>query len=212
MGLKESLKELAEKEKLSVKREVKKELTKITKEKILEKKCIICEDNAKYSIKGSNDYYCKDCAIEYFGDLSHLKKIQASISQKKFCIYVAGKFEKKDIILDLYQQLKKQGHEISYDWTTHKNIKPYSENQSIARGYAENELNGICRCDVFIYLADEHGTTLPMEFGAALALSKTKNKPIVYAVGKFNDKSPWFFNKKVRRRNDINQVIKELKK
>ena len=78
MGLKESLRKLQEQErldkKLSLKREVKKELTKLKNEKILDKKCIMCGDSAKYSIKGSNDWYCKDCAVEYFGDIKHLKK------------------------------------------------------------------------------------------------------------------------------------------
>ena len=78
MGLKESLKKLQEQErldkKLSLKREVKKELTRLKYEKILDKKCIMCGESAKYSIKGSSDWYCKDCAIEYFGDIKHLKK------------------------------------------------------------------------------------------------------------------------------------------
>ena len=79
MGLKESLKRLVEQEradkKLSLKREVKKELTKIKNEKILDKKCMMCGSTARYSIKGSNDWYCKDCAVEYFGDVKSLKKI-----------------------------------------------------------------------------------------------------------------------------------------
>lgn len=75
MGLRESLKELQEKEKLNVKREVKKELTKIKKETKKGKKCIICDDNARYVLKGTNDSYCKDCALEHFSDLGYLKKI-----------------------------------------------------------------------------------------------------------------------------------------
>jgi len=78
MGLKESLKKLQEQElldkKLSLKREVRKELTKLKNEKIQSKKCVMCGDDANYSIKGSNDWYCKDCAAEYFGDLKNLKK------------------------------------------------------------------------------------------------------------------------------------------
>ncbi|MGV8141188.1 MAG: non-canonical purine NTP pyrophosphatase [Candidatus Woesearchaeota archaeon] len=78
MGIKESLKKLQEQEqldkRLSLKREVKKELTKLKREKISAKKCIECGETAKYSIKGSSDWYCKGCAIEYFGDLKNLKK------------------------------------------------------------------------------------------------------------------------------------------
>jgi len=125
-------------------------------------------------------------------------------------IYVAGKFEKKDMVLDTYKKIKEIGYNVSYDWTKHKPIKPYLQNSKIAAQYSDNELKGIIESDVFIYMTDEKGTTLPMEFGAALALLKTKNRPLVYAVGKFNDKSPWFFNKLVNRRDSIDEVIKEL--
>ncbi|MFP4403416.1 MAG: hypothetical protein ACOC3X_01265 [Nanoarchaeota archaeon] len=54
------------------------------------KKCIICSEDAEYNIKGTNDYYCKDCAIEHFGDLSMLvevekiaKKIKDMVDNKK---------------------------------------------------------------------------------------------------------------------------------
>lgn len=126
-------------------------------------------------------------------------------------IYVAGKFQKKKEIIEIYNRMKLLGHEISYDWTTHKNIKPYSQNSKIAAKYSEKELKGIEDCDLFIYLSDEGGTTLPMEFGSALILAKIKNKPKVYALGDFNDKSPWFFNKRVKRVNSIDDLIKDLR-
>ena len=75
MGLKESLKELQKNEKLSIKREVKKELTRLKREKLLEKKCVICNsENAKYYLKGSTKGYCKECALEHFSDLKCLER------------------------------------------------------------------------------------------------------------------------------------------
>ncbi len=38
-------------------------------------------------------------------------------------IYVAGKLENREKIKEIYGQLIKKGHEISYNWTTHKEIK-----------------------------------------------------------------------------------------
>ncbi|MBW2982391.1 hypothetical protein KY343_05910 [Candidatus Woesearchaeota archaeon] len=40
------------------------------------KKCIICDKEAEFGIKDSNEYYCKECASEHFKDLSYLKKIE----------------------------------------------------------------------------------------------------------------------------------------
>jgi hypothetical protein len=124
-------------------------------------------------------------------------------------VYVAGKFQKKDLVLEAYKKIEELGHEVSYDWTTHKSIKPYSENVGIAEEYSENELEGISKSDVFIYITDEKGTTLPMEFGSALMSAKIKKKPLIYVVGEFNDKSPWFFNKLVKRRNTLDGVFED---
>ncbi len=40
------------------------------------KKCIICDEEAKLCIKGSNDCYCEECANENFGDISYLVKVE----------------------------------------------------------------------------------------------------------------------------------------
>jgi hypothetical protein len=40
------------------------------------KKCMICEDAAIFSIRGTNDFYCEACAIENFADLSVLEKLE----------------------------------------------------------------------------------------------------------------------------------------
>ena len=40
------------------------------------KKCIICNKEAEYAIKDCSESYCKECAIEHFGDISCLTKIE----------------------------------------------------------------------------------------------------------------------------------------
>lgn len=75
MSLKDSLKKMNEQENINLKRELVKELTKIKNLNKKNKKCVICFKAAKYLLKGTNNYYCKDCALENFSDLKHLKKI-----------------------------------------------------------------------------------------------------------------------------------------
>ncbi|MFW5990633.1 MAG: hypothetical protein ACOCZ6_00180 [Nanoarchaeota archaeon] len=41
----------------------------------MSKKCIICGAEAGYCIKGTSDYYCEECALEHFGDLCMLIKV-----------------------------------------------------------------------------------------------------------------------------------------
>jgi len=57
------------------------------------KKCIICEEEAKFGIKNSNEYYCKECATEHFQDLSYLQKIE---EQAKIIKNIVEKQEKEE--------------------------------------------------------------------------------------------------------------------
>lgn len=126
-------------------------------------------------------------------------------------VYIAAKFEKKEIVLELVKKLAQKGHEFSYNWTTHKSIKPYFQNIDLATIYSNNELNGIANSDVFIYIPEYKGHTLHMEFGAALILAKIYGKPSkIYAVGEFNKDSPWLVNPLVIRKDSVEEVLEEL--
>ncbi len=125
---------------------------------------------------------------------------------------MAGKFEQKQQIRKLYKKLEDLGFEIAYDWTTHKPIKPYVENQDQAAKYSENEVSGILDSDIFIFLSHPEGNTLKMEFGGALILSAKTGRPDIYAVGKYTGISPWFFNPSVTRVENIDNVLEILSK
>ncbi len=47
------------------------------------KKCIICEGEAVYCIKDTSDYYCENCAVDSFGDISYLIKVEEQAKQLK---------------------------------------------------------------------------------------------------------------------------------
>ena len=124
--------------------------------------------------------------------------------------YIAGKFEEVDIIHQLFERVRSQGHDISYDWTTHVKSKPYTEHIERIRNYAENELEAILDSDVFIYLTHERGTTLHMEFGAALAKKKLGGSISIYAVGENNARSPWYFNPLCTRVDTVDEAFADL--
>ncbi len=124
--------------------------------------------------------------------------------------YIAGKFEEVDIIHALFTRVRKAGHEIAYDWTTHVKAKPYIEHVPLIRGYAENELTAILASDVFIYLTHERGTTLHMEFGAALTKKKLGGHIDIFVIGEHNDRSPWYFNPLVQRVATVDEAFTAL--
>ena len=47
------------------------------------KKCMICGGEAKFSIKGTSDFYCEECAEESFSDLSLLQKVEEEAQKLK---------------------------------------------------------------------------------------------------------------------------------
>ncbi len=47
------------------------------------KKCLICEEEAKFAIKHTKDYYCEECAQDQFGDISYLVKIGEETQQQE---------------------------------------------------------------------------------------------------------------------------------
>ena len=47
------------------------------------KKCVICEGEADFVVKGTSDYYCKQHAEEFFGDISVLQSIDAQARELK---------------------------------------------------------------------------------------------------------------------------------
>ena len=64
------------------------------------KKCIMCKRNADLMIKGTSDFYCKECAVEQFGDIEVLVSVDDE----------AGKLKKKvdDIITQADEILREQ--------------------------------------------------------------------------------------------------------
>lgn len=47
------------------------------------KKCILCDKEAEYVMKGTNDGYCKECAEDNFGDVSYLVKAEKEANKIK---------------------------------------------------------------------------------------------------------------------------------
>jgi len=124
--------------------------------------------------------------------------------------YIAGKFEEVEQIHTAFERVRAAGHEISYDWTTHVKSKPYTEHVERIRQYGENELQAILDSDVFIYLTHERGTTLHMEYGAALAKKWQGGSIEIYAIGEHNARSPWYFNRHTKRVDSIEEVFADL--
>lgn len=128
-------------------------------------------------------------------------------------VYVAARFYEKELVLQVYKLLQEAGHEISADWTMHKNIKPYSQNLETAKDYAVEDIEGVRKSDIFILLlGDQPGTGVSTELGVAIMSFLTFAKPKIYLVGNQLDQNFCFFHPVVIRKKTIGDVLQEINK
>ena len=130
---------------------------------------------------------------------------------EKKTAYVASRFAMKENVREIYSKLEMIGYSVSGDWTSHRSVKPYTENQELSAEYAIEDLEAVRRSDVFILISDAAGTGMHTEFGAAIDHYLEFKKPVIYVIGKHLDSSMFFFHTSVRRKDTTDEVIEELK-
>lgn len=126
-------------------------------------------------------------------------------------IYVAARLHDKKRVLDLHAKLRELGHEISHDWTTHKNIKPYQANLKLANDYAAVDMQGVKAADIFVLLTNsEIGAGSAGELGAAIALNLIMGKPKVFVVGEHLANNLFYYHPIVTRLNYLAELLELL--
>ncbi|MBR9702288.1 hypothetical protein GOV13_05200 [Candidatus Pacearchaeota archaeon] len=126
-------------------------------------------------------------------------------------IYVATTFENKEKLLEIHKKIKEMGHEIAYDWTTHKPIKPYDKNKDLAIQYSSKDIEGVDNCDIFILISNEKiSPGMHTEFGAAIFSNMKYGKPLIYVVGEHTSNSIFYFHPSVKIVDSVDEVISEI--
>lgn len=127
--------------------------------------------------------------------------------------YIASRLHDREKVRQLADQLKQLDIEITHDWTTHKNIRPYKNNLLLAEQYATADLEGIKDADVFIFLTQpEIGSGSAGELGAAIMLSICFGKPDIYVVGKHVEKNLFYYHPAVKRIDNSTLLLDKLAK
>ena len=126
-------------------------------------------------------------------------------------IYVSSKFSNKPTVKKIQKLLGLHGHHITEDWTNNTNAYPCDKHQKSSRLNAVLDANAIRESDIFIYVTTkEAGIGSSTEFGIALHALQHNGKPEIYVVGKNLANNIFFFHPLVKRRNTIEQVIREI--
>jgi hypothetical protein len=127
--------------------------------------------------------------------------------------YIAAKFdERKEEVESLIKFLESKGHTVTCDWTKHKPIKPYKDNQKLAREYSTADITGVSDSDIFIILSSANLRGAFAEFGAAIESNVKTGKPKIYAVGEHNTISVFYFHPSIIRVDSIEDVLKIIGK
>ena len=113
--------------------------------------------------------------------------------------YVAGKFENKEEIKVLQNELRKGGHIITVDWTWHKYDDPGYPSQ-----YAVEDIIGASSCDAYVgvFKEDVGYKGALVEMGAALAFGKK-----VYLIGHAIDSCLFVGHPFVRQFDGIKEFL-----
>lgn len=120
--------------------------------------------------------------------------------------YIAGSFTEKERIKEYNQRIQELGATLSADWTTHPPIYPYDQNTERASEFAEEDLDGAIKCDVFVILPEKDGgSTQFAELGAAIYSPNVKR---IFVVGENNSRSLSFFHPRVERVENFDAVLK----
>ena len=123
-------------------------------------------------------------------------------------VYVAASFEQRDEVQKLYKILEEQGHTITADWTTHKEIASLptqQEQEELSRQYVVEDTNGVASAQVFILILGERKSTgAHIELGIALG---SENVHQILLVTPKLDTQIFYRHPKIKQVKDINEAI-----
>lgn len=88
-------------------------------------------------------------------------------------VYVATKAENYPVARAFMFALRGSGHQISHDWTTQvEALGAGPKGPNVRRRCAEEDLQGVRECDLFVLIMYKGMVGALIEYGAALALGK----------------------------------------
>ena len=125
-------------------------------------------------------------------------------------VYVASRFNKRLKVKEIFSRLEKLGYSISYDWTNHKSIKPYEDNEELSRDYSIEDIKNSIQSDYFILLTSEAGTGMYVKLGSAIFSNIINGKPKIYVVGNYINRSMFYFHPAVERIKNIEDLLTRL--
>ena len=119
--------------------------------------------------------------------------------------FVSGKVGTEENVRAVMKALQDVGHEITFDWTTIKHLRPYDKNVVASREAALKESRGVRNADVLIILAHDHGVGMYVELGIAIGCGIP-----IRVVADVESRTMFFHHPLVKKVDSLEQVLKEF--
>lgn len=124
--------------------------------------------------------------------------------------YIAARVSKKSVVRNIHEVLVNKRHETLSTWIDEGQIKPYNIHSSRAKRRAIQCIDAIKKSDVFILISDKTGAGMYTELGMAIVFNHLNKKPKIFVVGSHIDRSMFFFHPSVKRKKNLNEVLKDI--
>jgi len=122
-------------------------------------------------------------------------------------IYVAASFEQKEEVRRAQRIPIQAGHEITLDWTAHKQIAHSPNSEELSRQYAVDDVEGVKSADAYVLLlGDRKSAGAHIELGIAIGASLEH----IILVGEIKDFSLFYMHSQVKNLPDIASVVELL--
>lgn len=125
--------------------------------------------------------------------------------------YIASRVKNKELVKRIHKTLIESGHEALSNWIDEEDIIPYEKHIEASKIRAIECVNYSSGCDVFILVSDESGAGMYTELGVALKSNTLSNKPQIYVIGDYINRSMFFFHPAIKRFKTIDEVLENLK-
>ena len=128
--------------------------------------------------------------------------------------YIATRFSDEkflNIALEIKKELEDKGHQITFNWMSGEDIKPYGINPEKTQKLAQMSLDGAVEADFFILIPEPNGTGMYVEFGAAIAQFEQTGKPKIFLLGEHKDCVLFNYHPAVVWKNTLEEIIEEIK-
>ena len=119
--------------------------------------------------------------------------------------FVSGKVGTEENVRAVMKALQDVGHEITFDWTTIKHLRPYDKNVVASREAALKESRGVRNADVLIILAHDNGIGMYVELGIAIGSGIP-----VRVVTDVESRTMFFHHPLVKKVDSVEQILKEF--